>query len=74
MIPLGINIYGYHLYRAITAEKVNEGGGKEGFVVKLCCVFPPGTLTQIVDGHKVHMAIEIWELLRLLLLLRQHRR
>jgi hypothetical protein len=34
-------------------------------VAKLCCVFPPGTSKEIVKGHKLHMAIEIWEVAKI---------
>lgn len=36
-----------------------------GFDVRLGAYFPPGTPQPIVDGHKVHMAIEFRELCRL---------
>ncbi|MFD2420347.1 hypothetical protein [Amycolatopsis pigmentata] len=33
----------------------------QGVSVKLCAAFPPNMPQVIVDGHKVHMAIEFWE-------------
>jgi hypothetical protein len=50
-----IGLYAFHQIRPV------EGG----FDVKLGAYFPPGTPQPIVDGHKVHMAIEFRELCRL---------
>lgn len=46
-----------------TFHQIRPAGG--GFDVKLGAYFPPGTPQPIVDGHKVHMAIEFRELCRL---------
>jgi hypothetical protein len=38
----------------------------DGFAVKLGAFFPPHTPNEVVDGHRVHMAIELWEMCKLL--------
>jgi hypothetical protein len=45
------NMFAYHQYKPL----------EHGLTVRLCAIFPPKTPKVIVDGHKAHMAIEIWE-------------
>lgn len=33
----------------------------DGYKVKLCCIMLTNTPKEIMDAHKVHMAIEIWQ-------------
>jgi hypothetical protein len=50
-----IHIIPFHQYKPI------EGG----IAVKLAVFFPTRTHQEIVDGHKIHLAIEFWEAFRL---------
>ncbi len=50
-----MNLYAYHQFKPLN----------NGFSVKQCAVFPPKTPKPIVDGHKLHLAIEIWEAAKL---------
>jgi hypothetical protein len=49
-----INIIPFHQFKPIDG----------GIGVKLAVFFPPRTPQEIVDGHKIHLAIEFWESFR----------
>jgi len=46
-----MNLFAYHQFKPLD----------DGFAIKQCAIFPPGTPQDIVEGHKLHLAIEIWE-------------
>lgn len=50
-----MNLYAYHQFKPL----------ENGFAIKQCAAFPPKTPLPIVDGHKLHLAIEIWEAAKL---------
>jgi hypothetical protein len=50
-----IHIVPFHQYKPI----------EDGVAVKLAVFFPPKTPQEIVDGHKIHLAVEFWEAFRL---------
>lgn len=50
-----MNLYAYHQFKPLG----------NGFAIKQCAAFPPKTPMPIVDGHKLHLAIEIWEAAKL---------
>ncbi|BBD99643.1 hypothetical protein SAMIE_1031440 [Sphingobium amiense] len=50
-----MNLYAYHQFKPL----------ENGFAIKQCAAFPPNTPLPIVDGHKLHLAIEIWEAAKL---------
>lgn len=50
-----MNLFAYHQFKPL----------ENGFSIKQCAAFPPRTPQAIVDGHKVHLAIEIWEAAKL---------
>lgn len=37
---------------------------ENGVAMRLGCIFPPKTPQELVDGHKLHSAIEFWELVQ----------
>lgn len=45
------NMLAYHQFKPM----------EDGFQVRLCCTLPPNSPKEIVNAHKVHMAIEIWQ-------------
>lgn len=49
-----INIFVAHQYKPLA----------DGVAMRLGCLFPAATPDEIVDGHKLHSAIEFWELMR----------
>lgn len=50
-----INVLAFHQYKPL----------ENGFTVKLGSLYPAATPHQIVEGHKVHMAIEFWSMCEL---------
>jgi len=50
-----MNLFAYHQFKPL----------EHGFSIKQCAAFPPRTPQVIVDGHKVHLAIEILEATKL---------
>lgn len=49
-----INIFVAHQYKPL----------ENGVAMRLGCLFPPETPQELVDGHKLHSAIEFWELVQ----------
>lgn len=50
-----INVLAFHQYKPL----------EDGFAVKLGSLYPARTAQQLVEGHKVHMAIEFWSMCEL---------
>jgi hypothetical protein len=50
-----INVLAFHQYKPL----------ENGFTVKLGSLYPATTPQQLVEGHKVHMAIEFWSMCEL---------